>query len=166
MFDILAMPAMTNPLYGLEEIATLAAFACEPNVMNVKLVGGVWQVVHTTTNLNVDGPKAQLEWERVWLFTRNEYRQLIAHSNALQIHADELDGDADLMERPKKKQKGMTMTDAWADWILKNTGDERYQNMIRLLRMMMVFSSNSACCERSGSAMSLMKTLLPPQPLE
>ena len=38
------------------------------------------------------------------------------------------------------------------------TRDERYQNLIRLLRMMMVFSSNSACSERSGSAMSLIKT--------
>ena len=85
--------------------------------MNVKLVDGVWQVVHTIINLNVDGPKGQQEWERVWPCIRNEYRQLISHSNSLQLQADELsaDGDADLMERPKKKQKGMTMADAWAD---------------------------------------------------
>ena len=68
------------------------------------------------------------------------------------------DGDADLIQQPKKRKRGMTMTDAWADWLLKHSSDERYQNLIKLLRMMMVFSSNSACCERSGSAMSLVKT--------
>ena len=52
----------------------------------------------------------------------------------------------------------MTTTDAWADWINPHTGDERYQNIIKLICMMIVFSSNCACCERSGSGMSIIKT--------
>ena len=147
-------------MYGLDDIKVVAEFASKPDVMDVKQVDGVWEVVHTTCSLGIDVQKAQQEWEVVWPIVRNEYRQLLAHTNALQVQADTLDedGDSDLLARPHKKRKTMQMIGAWEDWILKQTGNDRYQNVILLLRIMLVFSSNSACCERSGSAMSLIKT--------
>ena len=123
VFDILAMPSLDDWNYGLKDIEILATFAQDPKVMDINQVEGVWQVVHTTTQLGVDVEKAQNEWEKVWPFIGNEYRQVIAHCNGLQQRADDVDGDADLVQRPKKKMRGMTMTDAWADWLLKHSGD-------------------------------------------
>ena len=52
-FDILTMPSIHSPLYGLDDIKVLATFASNPTVMEVKQVAGEWQVIETTTTLGV-----------------------------------------------------------------------------------------------------------------